>query len=130
MSSIANAIGKVFLETQHRLCLWHIGQNASKHLSFYLRMREFRTLFNRCLYNCETEQEFQEVWDQLLTMVDLSKNSWLQTLFELRKKWCPAFSKNYFSAGILSTQRSESINNVFRGMTTRTLSLTQFCSSV
>ena len=38
-------------------------------------------------------------------------NKWLANLFDLREKWCPAFSKEYFSGGILSSQRSESTNN-------------------
>lgn len=37
--AMANAIEKLFLKTQHRLCLWHIGQNATKHLAYYIRMR-------------------------------------------------------------------------------------------
>lgn len=64
--------------------------------------------------------------EQLVTIFDLSKSSWLKTLYELRQKWCPDFSKHYFSAGILSMQRSECMNNVFRGMTSKTTSLTWF----
>ncbi|XP_061365172.1 protein FAR1-RELATED SEQUENCE 5-like [Gastrolobium bilobum] len=124
--AMANAIKRVFPESQHRLCLWHISQNAAKHLSYYLRQPNFKVLFNRCLYNCEYEQEFEEVWTRLLTKVDISKCSWLKIFYELRQDWCPGFSKNYFSAGILSTQRSESMNNIFRTVTCKTMSLTQF----
>ncbi|XP_061355329.1 protein FAR1-RELATED SEQUENCE 5-like [Gastrolobium bilobum] len=105
--AMANAIKRVLPDSQHRLCLWHIGQNAAKHLSYYLRKSDFKVLFNRCLYNCGSEQEFEEVWSHLVTKVDNSKCSWLKKIYELRANWCPAFSKNYFSAGILSTQRSE-----------------------
>ncbi|VFQ82103.1 unnamed protein product [Cuscuta campestris] len=35
-------------------------------------------------------------------------NDWLKKLYNLREKWCPTFSKDFFSAGILSSQRSES----------------------
>ncbi|XP_061336692.1 protein FAR1-RELATED SEQUENCE 5-like [Gastrolobium bilobum] len=124
--AMANAIKRVLPKSQHRLCLWHIGQNAAKHLSYYLRKPDFKVLFNRCLYNCGSEQEFEEVWARLVTKVDISKCSWLKKNYELRANWCPAFSKNYFSAVILSTQRSESMNNVFRTVTCKTMSLTQF----
>ncbi|XP_061364631.1 protein FAR1-RELATED SEQUENCE 5-like [Gastrolobium bilobum] len=124
--AVANAIKRVFPESQHRLCLWHISQNAKEQLSYYLRQPDFKVLFNRCLYNCGSEQEFEEVWACLLTKVDISKCSWLKKFYELRANWCPAFSKNYFSADILSTQRSESMNNIFRTVTCKTTSLTQF----
>ncbi|KAK1631035.1 hypothetical protein QYE76_005350 [Lolium multiflorum] len=32
---MGNAIGKVFVDTIHGLCCWHMGQNAVKHLSAY-----------------------------------------------------------------------------------------------
>ena len=32
-AAIINAIGRVFPRTRHRLCLWHLYQNAAKHLS-------------------------------------------------------------------------------------------------
>ena len=38
------------------------------------------------------------------------KNSWMQKLFDVREKWCPAFNKDFFSGGILSSQRSETTN--------------------
>ncbi|CAH9074203.1 unnamed protein product, partial [Cuscuta epithymum] len=40
-----------------------------------------------------------------------SDNPLLTKLYEMREKWCPAFSKQFFSARILSSQRSESTNN-------------------
>lgn len=88
MSSNGQHNCKGISNTQHHLYLWHISQNAPKHLAYHLSNREFKTLFNRCLYNCEIEQEFQEVWDLLVAQIDLSKNSWLKSLFELQHKWC------------------------------------------
>ncbi|XP_021721342.1 protein FAR1-RELATED SEQUENCE 5-like [Chenopodium quinoa] len=37
-------------------------------------------------------------------------SKWLQGIYDLKKKWCPAYSKEYFSGGILSSQRSETTN--------------------
>ncbi|XP_061356486.1 protein FAR1-RELATED SEQUENCE 5-like [Gastrolobium bilobum] len=54
--AMANAIKRVLPRSQHRLCLWHIGQNAAKHLSYYLRKPDFKVLFNRCLYNCGSKK--------------------------------------------------------------------------
>lgn len=44
----------------------------------------------------------------------------------MRAKWCPAFSRSFSSAGIRSTQRSESTNRVFTEMACKTMSITEF----
>ncbi|KAJ8434754.1 hypothetical protein Cgig2_019679 [Carnegiea gigantea] len=44
-------------------------------------------------------------------MYDCGGNRWLNNLYSLRAKWCSAFSKKNFSRGVLSPQRSESINH-------------------
>ncbi|KAG5596078.1 hypothetical protein H5410_037310 [Solanum commersonii] len=58
--------------------------------------------------------------------VDEDVNSWLQKLYDLRKKWCFAFSRSIFSADIKSTQRSESTNRVFTEMACKTMSIIEF----
>ncbi|XP_061349040.1 protein FAR1-RELATED SEQUENCE 5-like [Gastrolobium bilobum] len=63
--AIANAIKRVLPKSQHRLCLWHIGQDAAKHLSYYLRKPDFKVLFNRCLYNCGSEQELERKFESV-----------------------------------------------------------------
>ena len=84
--AISNTIEKVILEAQHRLCLWHLSQNAFKHLLHYLKKLDFKVLFHRCLYNCVTKEEFEEVWNQLLKVVDISQSSWLRRFYELQQK--------------------------------------------
>ncbi|KAJ4845117.1 hypothetical protein Tsubulata_037333 [Turnera subulata] len=49
-----------------------------------------------------------------------------ERLYQLKEKWSPAFSCNNFSAGIRSTQRSESTNNVFTQMSCKTMTLSEF----
>ncbi|XP_021771339.1 protein FAR1-RELATED SEQUENCE 1-like [Chenopodium quinoa] len=56
----------------------------------------------------------------------LEKNSWFKRLYNLRKKWCTALSKDFFSAGILSSQRSESTNNAVGFKATKNTNFTDF----
>ena len=51
---------------------------------------------------------------------------WFNRLYKIRHKWCTRLSKDFFSAGILSSQRSESINSAIGFEATKTKSLTQF----
>ncbi|CAL2265432.1 unnamed protein product [Prunus armeniaca] len=125
--AMANGIETVFPRVCHRLSSWHISQNAARNLGSYYGNLEFNHMFNKCLQGyCETELEFQSTWDDLLAKFNLTGNLWLKTLYSLRAKWCPVFSQHIFTAKIKSSQRSESTNNVFHQMSTKTMSLTQF----
>ncbi|KAL4625984.1 hypothetical protein ACB092_05G063800, partial [Castanea dentata] len=82
--------------------------------------------FNKILYGCETEAEFNSCWDGLITDYNLAGDKWLKSLYEICEKWCPVFSLNIFSAKMKASSRSESTNNVFHNMTFKTMSLTEF----
>ncbi|PKU63364.1 Protein FAR1-RELATED SEQUENCE 9 [Dendrobium catenatum] len=47
---------------------------------------------------------------------NLQSHQWLKDLYRIREKWSTTFNKNCFNLGILSTQRSESSNYVFHGI--------------
>ncbi|KAB2599464.1 protein FAR1-RELATED SEQUENCE 5-like [Pyrus ussuriensis x Pyrus communis] len=104
--AMTNAIMVVFPGTCHHLCTWHISTNATRNIPTLYEIPEFKRLFNKCLNGCQTELEFQHTW--------------------IHEKWCPMFSQDDFSVRIKSTQRSESMNNVFHRMSTKTMTLTEF----
>jgi zinc finger SWIM domain-containing protein 3 len=82
-TAIATAIAHVFPNTAHRLCLWHIGQNAVKHLSPIIKEVEdeaegkpgskFWAAFKSCIYEDRAESYFTEKWDELLAKCNLKK---------------------------------------------------------
>lgn len=53
-------------------------------------------------------------------------HQWLCKVFEIRESWCCAYGKNYFSAGVLSSQRSESANHSISRRVNKTTSLCDF----
>ena len=124
--AMANAIKKVFPNTCHRLCSWHISKNATQRLGSLYANNQFKGLFNRCLYNCETESEFESTWGEMIRRFNLADNKWLKGLYEIREKWCPAFSLHIFNGCMKSTQSSESMNNVLRKFSSKTMNLTEF----
>ncbi|XP_021774234.1 protein FAR1-RELATED SEQUENCE 5-like [Chenopodium quinoa] len=50
----------------------------------------------------------------------------LSRVYNLKEKWCPALSKDFFSAGILSSQRSESTNHAVGFRANKSTTLTEF----
>ncbi|XP_074292991.1 protein FAR1-RELATED SEQUENCE 5-like [Silene latifolia] len=121
--AMANAIKEVFPDTRHRLCLWHLSQNAGKHLSHQLSVSGFKDIFNKFVYGCGSELEFEETWSKMIADYDLTNHKCLARLYERRSKWCPAFSQDIFFAGVRSTQRSESTNSVIRKISCKTMPL-------
>ena len=62
----------------------------------------------------------------MIRKFNLTHNKWLKTLYEIKEKWCPAFSLDIFTACIKSTQRSKSMNNVLHKISCKTMNLMKF----
>ncbi|XP_019189716.1 PREDICTED: protein FAR-RED IMPAIRED RESPONSE 1-like [Ipomoea nil] len=86
-------------------------------------------MFNCVLKYTETEAEFEVYWTRMVTEYKCHKNTWLEKLYDCREKWCPAFNKDYFSGGILSSQRSETTNHSISRRLSKTVGLCDFYSS-
>ncbi|XP_020409148.1 protein FAR1-RELATED SEQUENCE 5 [Prunus persica] len=65
-------------ETSHRLCIWHIYQNAAKHLSgVFEKFKDFSKDFSSCIYDYEDEDAFLNAWNSMLEKYTLVGNDWL-----------------------------------------------------
>jgi hypothetical protein len=114
-AAIIKAIGKVFPNAIHRLCLWHLYQNAAKNLSQVISDHpNFLKEFKRCVYEDRSVEHFENRWHVLLAKHDIEGNSWINNLYKLREKWATIYRRDSFSADMTSTQRSEGMNNVFK----------------
>ena len=110
---MARAIAEVFPESNHRLCVWHIYQNAAKHLSHVFHsFKEFTDDFSHCMYDYEDEDEWLLAWNNTLEKYGLTNNKWLGGIFDVKEKWAMVYSRHMFTADMKSTQHSESMNNV------------------
>ncbi|CAL1394878.1 unnamed protein product [Linum trigynum] len=114
-AAMAKAIEEVFTETHHRLCIWHIYQNAAKHLSHVFNASDqFAKDFSACVYDYEEEEEWHKGWNDMLTKYNLRNSEWLHVIFSIREKWAMVYGRHMFTADMKSTQRSESMNNVLK----------------
>ncbi|XP_019184602.1 PREDICTED: protein FAR1-RELATED SEQUENCE 5-like [Ipomoea nil] len=102
---MAAAIVQVFPSSRHRLCIWHIGENSKKHIKGLRNQKDFLDIFNCLLEYMHTEAEFEFYWTRMVTTYKCHNNHWIEKLYGCREKCCPAFNKDYFSGGILSSQR-------------------------
>ncbi|XP_019171209.1 PREDICTED: protein FAR-RED IMPAIRED RESPONSE 1-like [Ipomoea nil] len=120
---MAAAISQVFPTSRHRLCIWHSGENSKKHIKTLRNNKDFLDMF------IIGEAEFEIYWTRMVTGYKCHKNPWLEKLYDCREKWCPAFNKDYFSGGILSSQMSETTNHSISRRLSKTAGLCDFYSS-
>ncbi|XP_065871093.1 protein FAR1-RELATED SEQUENCE 5-like [Euphorbia lathyris] len=128
---IENAIALVFPRSCHRLCIWHILQNASLYLGSLDSNSEFRHLFYKMLQKCESEEEFDKIWNQMRDSFEaIRTHNWWNKLYNLRRKWCKGLNKEVFSAAILSSERSEAMSGVLNKIANKTTSLAKFAHQI
>ncbi|XP_042950039.1 protein FAR-RED IMPAIRED RESPONSE 1-like [Carya illinoinensis] len=76
--AMKNAIVIVFLNTQHRFCLWHILKKVPEKLSSYASYKiGMKNLLMKCVYDRQSVEEFETAWAQLIIMYNLYENAWL-----------------------------------------------------
>ncbi|KAG8373845.1 hypothetical protein BUALT_Bualt11G0067600 [Buddleja alternifolia] len=124
--AMMNAIDTVFPCAHHRLCQWHINQNAPSHLGSMNNNSGFKKLWNECMHHCDSEEEFEVTWKKMIDDYNLDGHNWLKEMYNLRCRWSTTFSNSKFSADLLATSRSEGTNSILKKAGNRTISLYSF----
>lgn len=65
------------------------------------------------MYNSLNTDEFESKWAEAIAKYELQNDEWLTNLYVEKHMWVPSFMTDYFSAGIRSTQRVESMHSFF-----------------
>uniref|UniRef100_A0A803N2X1 MULE transposase domain-containing protein n=1 Tax=Chenopodium quinoa TaxID=63459 RepID=A0A803N2X1_CHEQI len=63
--AMAKEIKVVFPNSRHRLCMWHIGENAKKNIKGLRAKKGFNDLFDIVLKYTDTIQEFENYWSRV-----------------------------------------------------------------
>ncbi|KAK9714828.1 hypothetical protein RND81_06G123000 [Saponaria officinalis] len=112
--AIEGALRKVFPDTKHRLCLWHILQNADKNLRSHPQFTAIDQDMRNLVHESTTEEEFQSMWAEMVEKFNLQQNSWVREAWSIRRRWVPVYWMDTFCAGMSSTQRIEQSNRYFK----------------
>ncbi|KAG8365107.1 hypothetical protein BUALT_Bualt18G0069900 [Buddleja alternifolia] len=76
-AAMAKALVTKWPETCHRLCIWHIYQNAAIHLSsVFTHFTNFSKDFSSCVYDFEEEEDFINAWQAMLVKYDNHTTEW------------------------------------------------------
>nr|XP_027123965.1 protein FAR1-RELATED SEQUENCE 5-like [Coffea arabica] len=109
--AMAAALSVVMPKTFHGLCTFHIKRNFMKHLgNHYKENSDLPYMFGACMYEFEEVEQFNRVWETMVKKHNLENNEWLSGLYRIRDKWATCMMKERWTAGMRSTQLSESLN--------------------
>ncbi|GJR75310.1 FAR1-related sequence 5-like protein [Tanacetum coccineum] len=124
--AMGNAILKVFPNTRHRYCAWHINKHEREHLQpLKTHCTDFKELHKEWVKS-NTVVEFETIWEVLCDKYKFDKNSWIREMYKKRSHWAKVFFKDVFLAGMTTSGRSESIHSFFDGFVNSKTMLNEF----
>ena len=110
-AAMAKAISQVMPNTYHKLCMWHMMQNALKHIrSVFNGFNGVKSVLPNLIDKIEEEYDFFTTWNNMLDEYDMHTNDWLSSIFKLKEKWAFTYVRHVWSAGMKSTQLSKSFH--------------------
>ncbi|KAJ3702892.1 hypothetical protein LUZ61_006597 [Rhynchospora tenuis] len=126
--AIGNAVKRVFPNTTHRLCLWHITDKFPKKIGICKKGKEsgFQKDISKCIRESITPEAFEKDWQAIIERYKLESNTWLSGLYEIRHSWIPVYNQIIFFAGVNTTQRSESMHSFFDSFVNSGTTLREF----
>ncbi|KAL4580927.1 hypothetical protein LXL04_017133 [Taraxacum kok-saghyz] len=124
--AISNAIKKVFPNSRHRFCTWHIKKHELEHIRTYVTSYiDFQESYRKWVKS-DTIEEFEATWDVIRGKYKVENTSWLSDMYTQRTHWVTAFLKDIFWAGMTTSGRSESIHAFFDGFVNSRTMLNEF----
>ncbi|KAI8535604.1 hypothetical protein RHMOL_Rhmol10G0186900 [Rhododendron molle] len=110
---MTKAIACALPNTFHRYCIWHIVSKFSEKIGA-LAYKEHYEQFKKCIWNSESSEEFDPTWAYIVEKTNLSTHQWLHSMYEIRARWVPTYTRHIFSAHMTSSQRAEISHSFFK----------------
>ncbi|KAK9063805.1 hypothetical protein SSX86_017677 [Deinandra increscens subsp. villosa] len=137
-SAMKGAIKRVFTESVHRLCMWHIMDKLpakvindayiSAETDATLDTTSIRASIHKLVWNLIIPPEtFEEKWQELINTYNLRNHTWLTKMYDIRDEWIPSYFQDLPMCCLMkTTSRCESTNAMFKVNSSASNTLVQF----
>ncbi|GKD66152.1 FAR1-related sequence 5-like protein [Tanacetum coccineum] len=122
--ALRKAVVKMFPDSHHRLCMWHITEKLpGKVLGDLAADTNFRKDFHKLVWNVYIGPDvFEQRWNDMISRYNLHDNKWLSDMYAIRDRWVPGYFKEVHMCGLMKiTSRSKSSNLFFQGQRSNTV---------
>ncbi|XP_071727513.1 protein FAR1-RELATED SEQUENCE 5-like [Rutidosis leptorrhynchoides] len=90
--SMIVAIEAVFKKARHRLCMWHVTEKITNKIGPAVSNVGFKDSISQIAWTDKLDpDEFDKRWFSIVARYKLEDNNWLNEMFNLRRKWIPAY---------------------------------------
>ncbi|KAL6637541.1 hypothetical protein ACP70R_025113 [Stipagrostis hirtigluma subsp. patula] len=115
-NAVESAASKVLPQTRLRFCMWHIMNEAQDKLSHFLNaFPSFHEDFINCINISETIDEFEANWKALISKFSSQNTEWLNSMYNCRHHWVPAYLRDTFFGDVSLKQQCASRSSLFEG---------------
>ncbi|KAF0895240.1 hypothetical protein E2562_008576 [Oryza meyeriana var. granulata] len=122
--AVEMAAMRVFGHVRYRFCRRDIFSICKQKLAgLYSEHSTLKQELKECVSELERIDKFESAWGMLLTKYSLFGNEWLQTIYNIRHQWVPAYLKDSFFCELLNAPKLETMFKFFQrnSITTTTL---------
>ncbi|XP_035834159.1 protein FAR1-RELATED SEQUENCE 5-like [Helianthus annuus] len=127
--AMKKVVSVVFVDTRHRLCMWHVMHKLSLKVGVRLcNSTNFKERICGVVWrDIRTPEEFESEWEAVIAEFNLEDNDWLSDIFALRESWIRAYYRMEHMSGLMrTTSRSESENHFFGQVCNSKATLVEF----
>jgi hypothetical protein len=125
--AMRDAIKKVFTNTIHRNCFFHIKYKCyNKNGVVFAKKRGLMEEFEDIVNNSLTKQEFELLWQDMIRKYGLENNKYFGKMWENRENFIPVWFKDTSYPFLQSTGRSEASNARLKENVCPTYNITSF----
>ncbi|XP_062192554.1 protein FAR1-RELATED SEQUENCE 5-like [Phragmites australis] len=109
---MAAAVAKLLPDTHHIFCENHILGTMDELHGMFPELEPFITDLRKCIDGCRIEESFESGWNSVIIKHGFRNNELLQSLYDIRQQWVPAYTKMAFHPRNLLPQTCENIEKV------------------
>jgi MULE transposase domain/SWIM zinc finger len=125
------AIKKIFPNTVHRCCQWHVMRKVREQLlKVYSSKPNFEDHLKKVINRSLTITDFEQGWAAMLEAHKMKDNNHLKVMFHSRTEWVLVYFRDTFFADMSTTQRSESMNAILKLWLNSHTSIYQFVMKI